>query len=334
MRLCARHRRWQKVTAADQNGGSSRVPFSWGRLRFATAWCRDGQRLSPQRPGWPGWRSAPAGVSSKTGWRSASAAKASAGEFLVAWKYGRAEGARWTYRCRMGPGLVRGDFPDEVGLCVAPAGQARLPGGAGVVYPGHGPVGGDQPAPPAVVHWDHGVGAWPAGLAASGGQQVGPGHQAGPDERAHDRVLHVAAAAGTVLPCWPGSAGLRPPRGLTVSRPSAGCHGGMASPSAGWRHWTRPRSSTSLFPAWQRVKAYEANSVRALSPRDSGQADGAAAALTTSQAPRRDRPRARAAGAMCACCQRESPCRFCSRELGISHERSHLVLADRFGTPL
>ena len=103
------------------------------------------------------------------------------------------------------PGLLGGDLPDGVFAGVLSAGQAHLPRRASVVHPGHRPVGGDQPASPVVLDWDHGVGARPAGLAAPGGQQVRPGHQARPDERAHDRVLDVAAAAGTVLPRWPGT---------------------------------------------------------------------------------------------------------------------------------
>src|SRR6516164_2607078 len=55
-----------------------------------------------------------------------------------------------------------------------------------------------------------------------GGQQVGPGHQARADERAHDRVLRVAAAVGTVLPGRPGSsAAPRLAGGLAVARPLA-----------------------------------------------------------------------------------------------------------------
>jgi len=69
-----------------------------------------------------------------------------------------------------------------------------------------------------------------------GGQQVGPGHQARADERAHDRVLRVAAAVGTVLPGRPGSsAAPRLAGGLAVARPLArrgGGHG-FSPPPAG-----------------------------------------------------------------------------------------------------
>ena len=146
-----------------------------------------------------------AGMSSNTGWRSASATKSSTGESLVAWKYGRVEGAMRTYRLRTGPASSARDLPDGVVTRVAAAGQVHPPGRASVVYPGHRPVGGDQPAAPVVIHRDHGIGTRLAGRAASGGQQVGPGHQARPDERAHDRVLNVAAAAWTVLPRRPGT---------------------------------------------------------------------------------------------------------------------------------
>ena len=50
-----------------------------------------------------------------------------------------------------GPSLAGGDFPDGVLTRVAPAGQAHSPGRAGVVHPGHGPVGRDQPSPPVAL---------------------------------------------------------------------------------------------------------------------------------------------------------------------------------------
>jgi hypothetical protein len=143
-----------------------------------------------------------------------------------------------------GPGLFGSNLADGVFMGVAPAGQGHPPGRTSVVYPGHRAIGGDQPASPVVRHWDHGVGARSAGLAALGGQQVRPGHQARSDERAHDRVLNVAAAAGTVLPRWPGThtAPLLPARPAVsgfLARfcgghglpPSAGCIGLGASPA-------------------------------------------------------------------------------------------------------
>jgi hypothetical protein len=87
-----------KAVPAIQNGGSSRVPLPWSSYAPRLPRAAAGQWLRSQRPGWPGWRSSPAGVSSNTGWRSASATKASTGESLAAWKYGRAEGAMRTYR--------------------------------------------------------------------------------------------------------------------------------------------------------------------------------------------------------------------------------------------
>src|SRR5215469_12589193 len=116
-----------------------------------------------------------------------------------------------------GPGLVGRDFPDGVVTRAAPTGQAHPAGRPGVEHPGHRPVGRDQPAPPVVLHRNHRVGARSAGLTAMRSQQVGPGHQTGTDKRTHDRVFHVAASAGTVLP--------RLPSGLAVSAPPARCCG-------------------------------------------------------------------------------------------------------------
>jgi hypothetical protein len=55
-----------------------------------------------------GQRSALAGVSSNTGWRLASAVKASTGESSLAWKERRAAGARRTYRLRTGAASAAG----------------------------------------------------------------------------------------------------------------------------------------------------------------------------------------------------------------------------------
>jgi len=55
-----------------------------------------------QRLRWRPRRSSPAGASSKTGWRAASA-KSSTGESLAAWKYGRVARAMRTYCLRTGP---------------------------------------------------------------------------------------------------------------------------------------------------------------------------------------------------------------------------------------
>jgi Patatin-like phospholipase len=71
-----------------------------------------------------------------------------------------------------GAGLFGCNLSDGVFTGVTPAGQGHPPGRAGVVHPGHGAVGGDQPASPVVFDWDYGVGARLAGLAALGGQQV------------------------------------------------------------------------------------------------------------------------------------------------------------------
>jgi hypothetical protein len=62
-------------------------------------------------------------------------------------------------RCFLGS-----DLPDGVLAGVTAAGQGHLSGRAGVVHPGHRPVGGDQPASPVVLDWDHGVGARLSGL--------------------------------------------------------------------------------------------------------------------------------------------------------------------------
>ena len=59
-----------------------------------------------------------------------------------------------------------------------------------------------------------------AGLGASRGQQAGPGYQAYPDERTHDRVLHMAAATRTVLP---GRAGCPDALWLAVFWPLVRC---------------------------------------------------------------------------------------------------------------
>src|SRR5450755_4445213 len=140
-----------------------------------------------------------------------------------------------------GPGFFRWDLSDGVFTRVAPTGQADPPGGPGVADPGHGPVRCDQPPPAVVLDRDHGVGARPAGPAASRGQQAGPGDQARADERAHDRVLHVAAAAGMVLPRRPGGpAAPRLPGGLAVSGVLATCRGGHRF---SLRQWTAPDSA-------------------------------------------------------------------------------------------
>jgi hypothetical protein len=67
------------------------------------------------------------------------------------------------------PGLCGSNLPDGVFTGVTPAGQGHPPGRSGVVHPGHGAVGGDQPPSPVALDWDHGVGTRLAGLAALGG---------------------------------------------------------------------------------------------------------------------------------------------------------------------
>jgi hypothetical protein len=98
-------RRKEHRAEATPNGGSSRVSFREAATLRVYLGCRDRQRLSSQHPGLPRWRSALAGVGSNTGWRSASAAKSSTGEFLAAWKYGARRG-RADESLQDGPGLI------------------------------------------------------------------------------------------------------------------------------------------------------------------------------------------------------------------------------------
>src|SRR5262249_4964835 len=126
-----------------------------------------------------------------------------------------------------GSGLVGGDLPDGVVTGVAPAGQGHPPRRAGGVDPGHRPVGGDQPAPPAALHRAHRGGARVAGLGGPGGRRGGPGRATRAAERGLDHVLHVAATAGMVLPGRPESpAAPRLAGSLAVSGLLAGCRGG------------------------------------------------------------------------------------------------------------
>src|SRR5215471_3891533 len=103
------------------------------------------------------------------------------------------------------PCLGRGQFPDSVDLAVTPAAEGDLSGGAGVQYPRHGAVGGDQPLSVVLIDQDHRVGARPTGFAAACGQQV-RGSDAEPGQGAEDRIADTVAAAAVKLPCWPGAA--------------------------------------------------------------------------------------------------------------------------------